>query len=129
MKGATTMGRPRKPWRISFQKKPKTPLPDSLKAEVKTKAADLIENVLKPKHVLPPPKDGQFNYLIDIGAKWYRNSFYFFSTYACPGPNALSPRSSRSLHGWNSSATPPSPFISCGTPANGLDCTTHSPWM
>ena len=85
------MARPRKPWRISPQKKPKTPLPDSLKAEVEAKAADLIENVLKPKHVLPPPKDGQFNYIIDIGAKWYRNYFYFFSTYACPGPNALSP--------------------------------------
>ena len=29
--------------------------------------------------------------IIDIGAKWYRNYFYFSSTYACPGPNALSP--------------------------------------
>src|SRR5580692_443696 len=85
------MAKPRKPWRISPLKKPKTPLPDSLKAEVEAKAAALIENVLKPKHVLPPPKDGQFNYIIDIGAKWYRNYFYFFSTYACPGPNALSP--------------------------------------
>ncbi len=66
-------------------------MPDSLKAEVEAKAAALIENVLKPKHVLPPPKDGEFNYIIDIGAKWYRNYFYFFSTYACPGPNALAP--------------------------------------
>jgi hypothetical protein len=90
MKGATTMTRPRKPWRISPQKK-KTPLPDSVKAELESKAAALIEDVLKPKHVLPPPKDGKFNYIIDIGAKWYRNYFYFFSTYACPGPNALSP--------------------------------------
>ena len=63
----------------------------ALKQEVNQKAGDLIENVLKPKHVLPPPKDGRFNYIIDIGAKWYRNYFYFFSTYACPGPNALSP--------------------------------------
>ena len=85
------MAKPRKPWRISPAKKPKTPLPDLLKAEVEAKAADLIENVLKPKHVLPRPKDGQFNYIIDIGAKWYRNYFYFASTYACPGPNALSP--------------------------------------
>jgi hypothetical protein len=85
------MAKPRKPWEISPQKKPKTPLPESLKAEVVAKAADLIENVLKPRHVLPPPEDEQFNYLMDIGAKWYRNAFYFFSTYACPGPNALSP--------------------------------------
>jgi hypothetical protein len=72
-------------------KKPKTPLPDSLKEEVEAKAADLIENVLKPKHLLPPPKDGQSNHIIDIGAKWYRKSFYFYSTYQCPGPNALLP--------------------------------------
>ena len=26
-----------------------------------------------------------------FGAKWYRNYFYFSSTYTCPGPNALSP--------------------------------------
>src|SRR4051795_1710515 len=85
------MARKRNAWEITPAKGRKTPLPDSLKAEVEAKAADLIENVLKPKHVLPPPKDGQFNYLIDIGSKWYRHSFYFFSTYACPGPNALSP--------------------------------------
>jgi len=48
------MAKPRKAWRISPLKKPKTPLSDLLKAEVDAKAADLIENVLKPKHVLPP---------------------------------------------------------------------------
>jgi hypothetical protein len=85
------MAKQRKPWEIRPQKDPKSKLPDSLKAEVEAKAADLIEKVLKPKHVLPPPKDERFNYLIDIGARWYRNFFYFFSTYACPGPNALSP--------------------------------------
>jgi hypothetical protein len=85
------MAKRRKAWMIRPAKKPKSPLPDSLKAEVEAKAAALIENVLKPKHVLPPPKDERFNYIIDIGAKWYRHYFYFFSTYACPGPNALSP--------------------------------------
>ena len=85
------MARPRKPWEISPLKRPKTRLPDSLKTEVESKATALIEDVLKPKHILPIPKDEQFNYIIDIGAKWYRNYFYFFSTYACPGPNALSP--------------------------------------
>ena len=85
------MARPRKAWRISPAKTPKPPLPDSLKAEVEAKATALIENVLKPKYVLPPPKDGHFNYIVDIGARWYRNYFYFSSTYACPGPNALSP--------------------------------------
>jgi hypothetical protein len=63
----------------------------SVKAEVDAKAKDLIDNVLKPKHVLPSPVDAEFNCITDIGAKWYRNYFYFFSTYACPGPNALFP--------------------------------------
>ena len=91
MKGGNTMAKQRNPWDIHPQEKPKTPLSASLKAEVQAKAADLIENVLKPKHVVTPPEDGRFNYIIDIGAKWYRNYFYFVSTYACPGPNALSP--------------------------------------
>jgi hypothetical protein len=51
----------------------------------------LIDNVLKPKHVLPPPIESQFKYITDIGGKWYRNYFYFFAIYACPGPTALSP--------------------------------------
>ena len=63
----------------------------SLKTEVETKARDLIENVLKPKHILPPGKDQQYNYTTDITAKWYRGYFYFFWTCACPSPNALSP--------------------------------------
>jgi len=84
------MAKPREPWIIRPAKNPKA-VPDSLKAEVETKAKDLIENVLKPRHVKPPKKDAQSNYITDIGAKWYRNYFYFLTTYACPGPNALSP--------------------------------------
>jgi hypothetical protein len=42
-------------------------------------------------HVLPPSDEAQFNYIIDIEAKWHRNYFYFFSIYACPGPSSLSP--------------------------------------
>ena len=85
-----TMGKPREPWNIRPAKK-RTIVTDSIKTEVETKASDLIRNVLKPKHVLAPKENEQFNYITDIGAKWYRNFFYFFSTYACPDPNALSP--------------------------------------
>lgn len=63
----------------------------SLKTEVETKAQELIDKVLKPKYVRPPKKDEQFNYITDIGSKWFRSYFYFIATYACPGPNALSP--------------------------------------
>ena len=84
------MAKPREPWNIRPAKKGSS-VPASLKSEVEAKAKDLIDNVLKPKHVLPPPVEAQFNYITDIGAKWYRNHFYFFSIYARPGPNALSP--------------------------------------
>ncbi len=84
------MAAPRQPWNIRPAKKT-APLADSVKTEVETKARDLIEKVLKPKHVLPPEEGEEFNYITDIGAKWFRNCFYFFSTYACRGPNALSP--------------------------------------
>ena len=84
------MPKPREPRKIRLSKKSAS-VSASIKAEVEAKARDLVENVLKPKHVLPPPAGEQFNFIIDIGAKWHGNYFYFFATYACPGPNALSP--------------------------------------
>lgn len=84
------MARPRPMWMIRPAKK-QTPVTDSIKDEVEAKAIILIENVLKPRHVLPPTNDNQFNYITDIRAKWNRNYFYFIATYACPGTNAISP--------------------------------------
>jgi hypothetical protein len=88
--GLTKMPKPREPWKIRPANK-RASVSASIKAEVEAKARDLIENVLKPKHIQPPPAGEQFNYIIDIGAKWHSNYFYFFAIYACPGPNALSP--------------------------------------
>jgi hypothetical protein len=85
------MATKRKAWMIQPAKKPVSSLPDALKREVEAKASDLIANVLRPKHVRPPQEHEQFNYITDIGTKWYRHYFYFISTYACVGPNALSP--------------------------------------
>src|SRR6266446_8296795 len=85
------MAKQRKAWMISPGKSPKPSVPDLIKVELEAKANDLIEDVLKPKHVQPPPKEQRFNYIIDIRAKWFRGYFYFISTYACPGPNAHSP--------------------------------------
>ncbi len=80
------------------KKKPKTPASQfgalvlrALRQEVDQKAGDLIENVLKPMHVQPPPKDERFNYITDITTKWLGSKLYFVSVYACPGPNAISP--------------------------------------
>ena len=63
----------------------------AIEQDVNQKAHDLIENVLKPKHIQPPPKGHQLNYLVDITTKWLGSKCYFVSIYACPGPNALSP--------------------------------------
>jgi hypothetical protein len=89
--GVTKMAAKRKTWQIQPAKKKKATLPESLKAEVQTKADNLVAEVLKPKHVRPPRPDEQLNYVTEIGTKWYRHYFYFVATYACPSPNAISP--------------------------------------
>lgn len=62
---------------------------DSIKSEIKLKADALIDRVLKPKYIQPPPEDNDFNYLVDIFSKWYRAYFYFCSRCNCPSPNAM----------------------------------------
>jgi hypothetical protein len=81
----------KKTWVYNLKKKPRPKVPDSVKAELKQKADSLIQNVLKPEYIKPPPEDSTFNYIVDIFSKWYRGYFYFCSTYNCPGPTAISP--------------------------------------
>jgi len=85
------MKRTQKAWFFSPQKYPKPKVPENIKAEVETKANELIESFLKPEYIKPPMEDMRFNYAVDIYTKWYRNYFYFCAKYACPGPNAISP--------------------------------------
>lgn len=66
------MTRSRDPWNIHPAKKVASISP-SLRIEFDTKAQKLIDRVLKPKYVRPPRKDEQFNYVIDIGAKWFKS--------------------------------------------------------
>ena len=84
------MANPREPGNIRLAKRPVS-VTASIKAEIETRAKDFIEKTLKPKRILPPKKDEQFNYITDIGVKWHRNNFYVFLIYACPNPDALSP--------------------------------------
>jgi hypothetical protein len=63
----------------------------AIKQEVNHKAGDLIERVLKPKHVEPPPKGHQLNYLVDITTRWRGPTCYFISVYRSRGPHAVSP--------------------------------------
>lgn len=62
-----------------------------MKAEATQRAEALVDTVLKPEFVREPPDNPQWNYIVDIGIRWYHSSLYFFATYCCPGPNALSP--------------------------------------
>ena len=83
------MAEQRKAWMFSPGK---GSLPGTVKAEVDTKAKELIETVLKPKHIQPPPEDHQLNYVTDITIKWLGSKCYFISTYRrSPSPYAISP--------------------------------------
>src|SRR5712692_5204396 len=62
-----------------------------MQMEVNTKANELIETVLKPKYLQPPPENPQFNYIVDIYGKWYHKAFYFCAEYRVAGPNTIEP--------------------------------------
>ena len=70
---------------------PKPKVPDAVKVELRAKATEMINTVLKPEYIKPPPKNAKWNYIVDLYTKWHRNYFYFCAKYACPGPNAMSP--------------------------------------
>jgi hypothetical protein len=87
------MVKTRKMWVYSPPKTPAPKMPASVKTEVEQKANALVESLLKPKNIQPPPAPDAFqhNYIADIYTKWYRHYFYFCAKYNVPGPNALAP--------------------------------------
>jgi hypothetical protein len=80
-----------KMWVYSPPKPPKPKVPEAVKKHVETQAHEFVASGLKPKHLVPAPKDAHWNYLVDISTKWYRNYFYFCAKYCSPGPQAISP--------------------------------------
>lgn len=78
-------------WVYSPRKPAPPKVPEALKHRVETEANELIESVLKPRYIQPPPENLQFNYLVDLYSKWRGCYFYFCSKYASPGPYAISP--------------------------------------
>ena len=78
-------------WWFHPHKTTSSPLPEALKAEVTTRANELIETVLKSRYVQPPPENPRFNYIVDIYGKWYRKAFYFCAKYQVAGPNPPEP--------------------------------------
>jgi hypothetical protein len=91
---AISMTAKKKPKRMGnySPRKPAPPgVPDDIKAEVEAKANELVETYLKPRYIKPPLRDERWNYIINLFFRWHRRFSYFCSTYACPGPNAISP--------------------------------------
>jgi len=87
------MAKKQRMWVYSPPKPPAPKVSASTKVIVQQKADELVEKVLKPKHIKPPPAPNEFqhNYIADIYTKWYRHYFYFCAKYNVPGPNALMP--------------------------------------
>jgi hypothetical protein len=83
--------RPKAVWTWAPDRRIKPKVPEDLKAEVQAKADELVERVLKPHYIKPPPKNRDWNYPIDIWTKWHKSFFYFSSTWASPGPNRIAP--------------------------------------
>src|SRR5579884_4212007 len=79
------------PWAMYPRKTSSSPLPETLKAEVTTKANELIETVLKSRYVKEPPENPQFNYAVDVYGKWFRKAFYFCAVYRVADPQASEP--------------------------------------
>ena len=80
----------KKVWMLVPPKRTKYQVPEEIKKQVGEKAENLIQTILKPEHIKPPPEDEKFNYIVDIYTKWHRSYFYFCSRYRCPGPNRIS---------------------------------------
>jgi len=69
----------KKVWMLVPLKKIAYKVPEDIKKQVKEKANNLIQSVLKPKYIEPPPENEEFNYIVDICFKWYRSYFYFYT--------------------------------------------------
>jgi hypothetical protein len=81
--------KPKRIWQLVPEKKPKPKVPDTTKLLLTEEANKLIETVIKPRYIQPPPTDNDLNYLVDVYSKWYQNYFYLISRYNCPSPKAL----------------------------------------
>lgn len=54
-------------------------------------AEELLRVFYRPQFISPPPKNPQFNYIVDFSASWHGSYLRFTAKYACPGPTAIAP--------------------------------------
>lgn len=80
----------RKAWAPRAVKARKHKVSDSLKETTLLQAQQLIVTI-KKQRLREPPENPEYNYVIDVWAKWHRNYLHIGATYACPSPMALSP--------------------------------------
>ncbi|MFZ5819760.1 MAG: hypothetical protein ACOYYJ_07650 [Chloroflexota bacterium] len=87
------MAKNKRTWVLSPSKSAAPKVSANTKAIIQQRANELVERVLKPTHIKPPPAPTEFqhNYIADIYTKWYRHYLYFCAKYNVPGPNALVP--------------------------------------
>ena len=84
------MAKQQKAWTPKPAKTSKTAIPDAIKLELETKAANLIETGLKPKHVVPQKPDIEFNYISDIDVGVSHGRCCCFSLWAIRHVSLLS---------------------------------------
>ncbi len=77
-------------WVYSPKKEKPNKISDKIKAEISQKAEELV-NEFKEKFIQEKPTDNDFNYRVNIYTKWNQSYFYFYSTFNCPSPRAISP--------------------------------------
>src|ERR1051325_4871118 len=92
------MAKLRKAWMPSPSRKATSSLPGTVKDEVDTKARELIETVLKPKHLQPPPERSQLNCIVDITIKWLGSKCFFVSIYRTPSGETFEEEFARMDH-------------------------------
>lgn len=81
--------KPRRVW-APGGRRPKPPIPDTLKERVQAEADRLLEE-FRPVYVRPPPESALLNYLTALHSTWFRGYLYLCGTHACPHPDAPSP--------------------------------------
>lgn len=118
------MAKQQKAWMPKPAKTSKTSIPDAVKSDLETKAANLIENVLKSKHVVPQKPDIEFNYMCLTSERNGTGSTSIsFRHSLAPAQMRYRRRLNRSLRGWNTLMLEGFHFHSIATLTNGSSCT------
>ncbi len=76
-------------WYRNPPKPIKKKVPNEIRERVKNISDNFIENILKPKYMIPNPPHGEYYLIEEFFTKWWRNYFYFYAKYHYTDPNAI----------------------------------------